>query len=192
MQNVHPRQWLWASANGLARGLEGAYRRANRLQSVGDLILLRLTEHREAEHRLEDGTVISPGDEMAVIHFNNSALRAAQTQRSRRHGGFVFARLLMDALRQLADAVEADARLRTLVGFRGVTWIPPHGRRLGFEIAPLPTTWRTRLLAWHFRLVLYGFNPETSRRVRGPLTPHEFWMSRQQLLANFGSGRRPR
>lgn len=186
------RHWLWYPTNGIFRMLEAGYQRLYRLEPVGELLLLQRRTYQGPPRRLDDTTELLCGQPLAIIHFNNSALAEAQTASGGRHGGFVFARLLFEALHDLADRVERDPAFAQVTGFRGVTWIPPHGRRIGFEIQPLPQSWRTRMLAWHFRCLLYAFNPQASSRERGPLRPHEFWMSRQQLLNNFGSGRRPR
>lgn len=182
----------WRLLNRLFRLIEAVYCRVHRLQPVGPLLYLQPQTYRGPARRLDDATQLEPGDPVAVIHFNNSGLQQAQMERRSSHGGFVFARLLITALQSLANEVQRDPQLRTVAGFHGVTWIPPHGRRIGFEARPLPRTWRTRLLGLYFRILLYAFNPATAQRLRGRLQPHEFWLSRDQLLENFAGGKSPR
>jgi hypothetical protein len=184
---------LWYPAHGLFRGLEALYQRAYKLQPVGPLLYVQEKPYRGPVRRLEGGGSLQPGDPIGIIHFNNTALQRAQRERGGPHGGFVFARLLVSALQSLAERVETDPALQRLPAFHGVTWIPPHGRRVGFEAQPLPDTWRNRLLALYFRMLLFAFNPQAARRERGrPLQAHEWWLSREQLQDKFGHGRRPR
>jgi hypothetical protein len=182
---------LWYPANVVFRGLEQAYRRFHRLIPVGPLLYIQPRAHRGPAVTLGD-TVLQPGDPVGVIHFNNEALERAQTARNARHGGFVFARLLFEALHALAERVQQDPELGRVAGFHGITWIPPHGQRVGFHAEPLPESWRTRWLSFYFRALLYAFNPQTAAAMSGELKPYQWWMSREQLLANFGDGRTPR
>jgi hypothetical protein len=182
----------WHALNRLFRLIDRVYCRVHRLQAVGPLLYIQPQTYRGPSRRLDDATVIAPGDRVAVLHFNNRNLQQAQQAAPRGQGGFVFARLLISALQTLAEQVREDPGLQPIAGFHGITWIPPHGRKIGFEARPLPPTWRTRVQAWYLGWLLYAFNPATARRLKGRLQPHAFWLSRQQLLTHFANGRRPR
>ncbi len=186
------RRLAWYLLNRLFRWIDLAYCRLHGLRPVGPLLYIQPQSYDGPPRRLQDATVIEPGDPVAVLHFNNSGLQQAQQARNSRHGGFVFARLLVSALQSLAEQVRKDPALQQLAGFHGVTWIPPHGARIGFEAQPLPDSWRTRLQGLYFRILLYAFSPATARRVGGRLQPHVFWLSRQQLLEHFADGKAPR
>lgn len=183
-------RYLWYPVNRLLWMIESAYRRLKRLRPVGRLFYIQPTTYDGPARELADGIRLQPGQPLGILHFNNRGLQRAQ--RSREPGGFVFARLMLATLADLAKAAEYDPELKRLVAFRGITWIPPHGRRVGFEAVPLPDTWRNRLLGRYFRLLLFAFNPASSRRFRQRLRPYEFWLSREQLLAQFSTDRRRR
>lgn len=183
-------RYLWYPVNRLLRVVESAYQRLKRLRPVGSLFYVQQTTYDGPVRELAGGVRLQSGQPLGILHFNNRGLQRAQS--SRRHSGFVFARLMLATLADLAEAVERDPELKHLVAFRGITWIPPHGRRVGFEAVPLPDTWRTRLLGWYFRLLLFAFNPASSRRFRQRLRPYEFWLSREHLLEQFSTDRNRR
>ncbi len=182
----------WYLLNRLFWVIERIYCRLHRLRPVGPWLYIQPQTYRGPPRRLEDATLIEPGDSVAVLHFNNSNLQQAQQAAGRGPGGFLFARLMIRALQSLAEQVQNDPALQSITGFHGITWIPPHGRKVGFEARPLPPTWRTRVRAWYFRVLLFAFSPATARRIQGRLQPHAFWLSRAQLLRHFANGRRPR
>jgi hypothetical protein len=182
---------LWYPVNAFFRFMELAYRQLYRLRPIGPLLYIQPSTYRGPERELGN-TLLRPGDPVGVIHFNNQALEQAQAASNGRHGGFVFARLLIQALQMLAERVQQDPELERVAGFHGITWIPPHGRKIGFFAEPLPDTWRTRWLALYFRMLLFAFNPKTSDAIGATLKPYEWWMSRDDLLQNFGGGKSPR
>ena len=101
-----------------------------------------------------------------------------------------FARLLRESLRHLADATRDDPTLRDVPVFHGVTWIREHGERVGFVSEPLPTGPRRRLLGAHFRILRWVFAPSLRTSVTGAPEPRLFWLTRSDLLENFGRGQR--
>jgi hypothetical protein len=185
------RRLVWYPANAFFRTLDVVYRQLFRLRPVGALLYIQPSTYRGPERQLGE-TLLRPGDPVGIIHFNNQALEQAQAARSSRHGGFVFARLLIQALQALADRVQHDPEMRKVAGFYGISWIPPHGGKVGFVAEPLPDNWRTRCRAAYFRMLLFAFSPTTAAAVGSSLRAHEWWMSRDQLLQNFGGGKAPR
>ncbi len=183
------RQLLWYPVNWTLGVVDFFYRRLMHLQPVGPLLYIKPLRYAGPARKLASGQVLLPGDPVGELHFNNTGL--AEAQRRGKNSGFVFARLMMDALHQLASAVQKDPKLGQLVGFQGVTWIPAHGQRVGFEAQPLPDNWRTRLLSGYFRLLLFAFNPASSKRMRGRLQPSLFFLSRERLLQEFASEQVP-
>jgi hypothetical protein len=182
---------FWYPANLLFRALERIYQRMFRLRPVGSLLYIQPGRYRGPAREL-GRTRLEPGDPIGVIHFNNQVLQRAQAARNARHRGFIFARLLIEGLQTLAERVQHDPELRAVHGFHGITWIPPHGSRVGFVAEPLPDTWRTRWLSLYFRMLLFAFNPATAAAVGDQLRPYEWWLSRDDLLQNFGDGKAPR
>lgn len=183
-------RYVWYPVNRLLRMIEPLYHRLKRLRPVGALFYVQQATYEGPARELTGGVRLRSGQPLGILHFNNRGLQRAQ--RSGGSAGFVFARLMLATLADLADAVERDPELKRLVAFRGITWIPPHGRGVGFEAVPLPDTWRNRLLGWYFRLLLFAFNPASSRRFRRRLQPYEFWLSREHLLEQFSTDRNMR
>ncbi len=194
------KRWLWRPTNLIMRGIESIYQKIRGLQPVGPLLYVHMTRYKGPRRELADGTLLCPGEPVGELHFNNRGLEQAQERGG--HHGFVFARLMLHALASLAQAVRQDPSLKAVTGFHGITWIRPHGRRVGFEAEPLPPGWRTWLLGWYFRLILYAFNPSSLRQAdrqgsrhdsrrqdnrsgRRRLDVYEFWLSRVQLLEKF-------
>ncbi|MDT8408147.1 MAG: hypothetical protein RQ741_00980 [Wenzhouxiangellaceae bacterium] len=174
---------LWFPTNALLQGIEYFYHKFKGLKPVGPLLYVQQTRYGGATHEFEDGLQLRPGDRVGVLHVNNRGL--ARAQRSGRSSSFIFARLMIEALGRLAEAVDEDPEMGRIAGFHGITWIPPHGRRVGFEAEPMPDSWRCRWLSLYFRILLFAFNPSASRRTPGRLQPCQFWLSRKQLLENF-------
>lgn len=185
------KELTWRTANVIFRSLEESYCRMLRLEPIGPLLYVKPQTYRGAAKDLGHWQVY-PGDRIGAIHFNNRALQEARPLDRERHGAFVFTRLLVQAMRELAYRAGQDPELGRVVAFRGVTWIPPHGQRMGFRAEPLQDGWRARWLACYFRMLLFAFDPRAARMVGATLHPHEFWMSRQDLLTHFGDGRLPR
>jgi hypothetical protein len=188
------KRWLWRPANLIMRGIDSVYQKVRGLQPVGPLLYVQKTRYKGPQRQLGDGTLLRPGQPVGLLHLNNRGLE--QAQQGGGHHGFVFARLMLQALASLAQAVRQDSSLNAVTGFHGITWIPPHGRRVGFEARQLPMNWRTWLLGWYFRLILYAFNPSSLRQAdrqaarQDPEKPrrlevYEFWLSREQLLEKF-------
>lgn len=164
------------------------YDRWHRVEPVGEFLRLELDRHHGPARELADGTRLGPGDPVGRLHLDNRRLLIGDEGRAR---AFRFAKLLLGSLAELARRVETDPALAAVQGFEGVSWIPPHGRMLGFEIEPLPPGWRAWRLRWHFRLLLWAFHPEGAAREADRLQPHRFWLSRRRLLDHFAGGRVP-
>ncbi len=176
----------WRLVHGGCLIQERIYRRLFGLRAVGELIYLGRGRYRGPGKVLADRTRINPGDPVGILHFDNLRLAAIEKQPgSQRHRGFVFMRLLRASLALLAERVQTEPVLEDLASFRGVTWLPPHGRHLGFEVETLPAGLHARWLKLHFRLMLYAFYPESAARQHRSLKPHVYWLTRRQLLARY-------
>lgn len=155
------------------------------LRSLGPVLHLGRVRYRGPALRFEDGTVLQDRAPIGRLHFNNAQI-AAIGEGSLQRTGFRFAKLMRQSLRQLAECASRDPAFRDIEVFQGVTWIPDHGRVVGFESRPLPSGWRKWLLAGHFRLLMWAFAPaaQTRARVRGE--PRIYWLTRTALTRNLG------
>jgi hypothetical protein len=160
------------------------YYRRHRLRTLGPVLFLGHARYRGPELRFEDGTLLRDNDPIGRLHFNNASI-AALGEGSLHRVGFRFAKLMRQSLRALADAAQSDPTLRDVAVFQGMTWLPAHGEVVGFVSTPLPKSWRTRLLAGHFRLLMSAFAPAARIRERGDAEPRLYWLTRAALVRNL-------
>lgn len=161
------------------------YYRRYRLRTLGPVLYLGRDHYHGPVIRFDDGTVLRDNDPIGRLHFNNASI-AALGEGSMHRVGFRFARLMRESLRQLYEAARTDADLQDVSVFQGVTWIPAHGEVVGFVSTPMPQSWRTRLLARHFRMLSWVFAPASRIRDRGDAGPRLYWLTRTALAQNVG------
>lgn len=178
-------RWLRQIARIVLGWTDKAYRRWHRLRAVGPMLLVASARYSGPAIRFADGTLLARGDEYGTLHFDNTRI-AALGEGGRIRTGVRFARLLRDSLALLADATRDDPGLRSVQAFAGVTWIGDHGGQVGFVSEPLPAGLRRRLLGAHFRLLRWAFAPSLRSSTTDAPEPRMFWLTRGQLLANFG------
>jgi hypothetical protein len=178
---------------GLARtclaGVDVVYRHRHRLRPIGPMLYVARARYPGPAMTFSDGTRLAPGDTYGALHFDNSRI-AALGEGSRLRTDVRFGRLLRQSFRHLADATRQDPALRDVPVFHGVTWIRDHGERVGFVSEPLPPGTRQRLLATHFRLMRWVFAPSLRTGSVDAPEPRMFWLTRTDLLQNFGRGER--
>lgn len=166
------------------------WRACHDLDAVDELICLSFETWQGPPRLLGGRTWLRAGDVVAHLHFNRDCLCDPRLSRQRKP--FAFARLLFCSLGHIAERIEAgDPELTRIRMFYGITWFRPHGQRLGFMVERLPDSFLTRLRILHFRLFLYAFFPAQAER-HSDLHPHAFWLSREDLLKNFGREAPPR
>jgi hypothetical protein len=164
--------------------VDGWYYRRHRLRTLGPVLYLGRTRYHGPDLRFEDGTVLRDNDPIGRLHFNNSSI-AALGEGSMHRVGFRFAKLMRASLRTLAEVAHSDPSLRDLSVFQGLTWIPAHGEVVGFVSTPAPKSWKTRVLAKHFRLLMWVFAPAARIRARKDAEPRQYWLTRAALVRNL-------
>ncbi|HKE95633.1 MAG TPA: hypothetical protein VKB34_15065 [Povalibacter sp.] len=161
------------------------YYRRYRLRTLGPVLYLGHDRYHGPPLQFEDGTLLRDNDPIGRLHFNNASI-AALGEGSMHRVGFRFAKLMRESLRQLDDAARSDPELRDVHVFQGVTWIPAHGDVVGFVSTPMPKSWKTRLLAGHFRMLSWVFAPASRIRDRADKEPRLYWLTREALARNVG------
>lgn len=149
------------------------------------MLFIGHARYRGPEIKFADGTVLRDNDPIGRLHFNNARI-AELGEGSLHRVGFRFAKLMRESLRQLAEVARTDPVFRDVRVFQGVTWIPAHGEVVGFVSTPLPRSWKTCLLAGHFRLLSWVFAPSAKIRERARAEPRLYWLTREALLRNVG------
>ncbi|MCW8196657.1 hypothetical protein F6455_17835 [Proteobacteria bacterium 005FR1] len=164
---------------------DAAYRVIFRLQPVNEFLFINRAVYKGPERRFADGTVLSPGDPIGVIHFNNQFMSQVQARSGKSNTGkraaFAFGAALIKSMHKLGQQLGQSPALGDLKVISGITWFKAHGRQLGFEIEPLPPGRRKRMLRAHFRVLLRLLFPHLAQRENHRLEPHQFWMTRNQL-----------
>ncbi len=128
---------------------------------------------------------------MVEIHVDNRAL--LEIQRNGRYTPWRALAVARADLRELARIVESGA-LGEVDGLRGLTLLAPAGPALGFEVRPLPPTWRWRLVGYYMAGLDAVFNPGGTRRLHRfrSRRPVELWMPGEALrwhASSDGAGR---
>ena len=169
--------------NILAR-VDAWYQRRHDLRALGPVLRVGCVRYHGPTLTFDDGTVLRDNEWMGSLHFNNSSI-AAIGEGSPHRTGFRFAKLMRESLRTLAEASQTDPQLRSLHVFHGVTWIPNHGTVVGFVSTPRAKTWRTRVLAAYFRLLMWTFAPAAKTRASASTEPRDYWLTQRMLAENL-------
>ena len=80
-------------------------------------------------------------------------------------------------------ADDISAASRSVV--RVVTVAMMDGEVVGFVSTPMPKTWKTRLLAAHFKMLMWVFAPAARIRNREQAEPRLYWLTREALSRNL-------
>ena len=126
--------------------------------------------------------MVAKGDLIVELHFDNSGLMHSSSEED--WNPFAVMEALGADLDELARRIGAGS-LGPVRALHGVTLFAVPGRRLGFEVRPVPHT-----LGWSFeRYFLIGLLPIYHRdgwrefdRMRRNRWPGELWMSVDSLL----------
>jgi hypothetical protein len=171
-------------AQKILGGVDAWYQRKHQLRALGPVLRIGYVRYRGPAIEFEDGTRLDDNELIGRLHFDNSNI-AAIGEGSLHRTGFRFAKLMRESLRLLAEAAQSDPELRSIHVFHGVTWMPEHGNVVGFVSRPRARTWRTRLLASYFKLLLWTFSPASRTRAKARAEPRDFWLTQRMLAQNL-------
>ena len=141
----------------------------------------RLTRHRGPPISLRDGTVVSSGDPLIELHFDNARL----LQRVGAAGWNPWqAFTLIDADLKRLNRLLQSGELPPVRALHGVTMYAAAGPRVGFEVRSVPRTVGWALERFYLIGLLPIYHPDGWRevdRMRRNRWPAHLWMSREQL-----------
>jgi len=147
------------------------------------ILRYRVAHHWGRPLTLKDGTRIASGDRVVELHFDNGVL-FQMSGTSDWSPWEIIERIDAD-LGALAEQA-AGGRLAQVRALHGVTLFASPGRRLGFELHPVPHTWTWSLQ----RFYMISFLPIYHRdgwhefdHMRRHRWPSELWMSINYLVA---------
>lgn len=135
---------------------------------------------------MNDGSWIEPGDWLAILHFNRECfMNSSANPKDYLRNALRFRKLLLSSFKQLAHDINANEKLVMVKAFHGVSWIPPHGEKLGFLIERLPDSALNQVRKFYFKILLKVFFPHIATAEKNPIQPHAYWLTRNNLLKNF-------
>jgi hypothetical protein len=141
--------------------------------------------------RLEDGTVIEPGEPVAELHLSNIRVTQIAAEPSERTMEWRLLGLLKAEFTILAEAC-VDGKISDQVkAFYGVNVLVAGARRLGFTLVPIPKGWNRLWLGfWEslLRLVYYSFKTKKKAALQRTMDPFEVWISRPELIRRYYKG----
>ena len=166
---------------GVLRLVDKVYHWRHQSVPVGPLVLVSPATYEGPQKRFIDGTVLQPGDPIGEIHFDNrvSARFVGQTSRT---AAISMLSVLRKSLRELAGKAVAEKPFCEYRAYRGITWMPPRGKSIGFEHEPLPESPYKRYLERYFKLLVWVVASARETRDNAMIEPVAFWMSRDELL----------
>lgn len=165
---------------------DGYWRRKHKVEKFDELLSFSFEKFTGERKMMNDGSWIEPGDYLAIIHFNRECFvnSSANPQHYIRNA-LRFRKLLLASFRQLASAIHEHEKLMNIKVFHGVSWLPPHGEKLGFFIERLPDSTLTLIRKFYFTVLLKVFFPHVSALDNNQIQPHAYWLTRQNLLKHF-------
>ena len=149
----------------------------------GGILRYRLAHHWGRLLVLKDGTRVSFGDRVVELHFDNELLR--QVAGAPDWSPWETIERIDADLEALAPLV-SSGRLARARALHGVTLFASPGRRLGFELHPVPHTWSWSLQRFYMISLLPIYHRNGWREfdhMRRSRWPAELWMSIDHLLA---------
>ncbi len=162
-----------------------AWRQRIRPVRPGAMLRYAVSRHRGARVALRDGSSISDGDPIIELHFDNHRL----VELSR--GGTSPWQFLQHARQDLAELERllSSGAVAEAKALHGVTLFAPAVARLGFEVRPLPRTWRSAFERFFMvgLVVLYHPAGWTAAARHAMRWPGEIWMSRSALTRRYSS-----
>lgn len=180
-----PTDWVRQITQSALCKVDDRYHRRHGLQPIGEVLYAGRARYHGPAREFADGTRLTPGDFIGTLHFNNARFPRIEADTATR-AALRFARLMLESMRILADRARQDAGFADLTVYHAVSWLPPHGQRIGFITEPFPDGPRKRLIAAYFRLLVWAFAPAEQTRVAARPDPTVYWLTRKELRRRFG------
>ncbi len=155
-------------------------------------INVRLRRRRGEPVKLDDGSVVNPGDLLIEVHLNKDwFLRKKDMMHLPGKTGWEFLSAFSEDLKYLAKHVSDGTFASEIKAVHGRTLLrQDHGKqRLGFTVMDLPDSPWGHLSQFYLAGLRQAYYPERARRPIAkakPLVRKEIWMSRKKLLQCYG------
>jgi peptidoglycan-N-acetylglucosamine deacetylase len=176
------------------RALEAYFQRRYGIRTLEDdpaaLLAYNLFEYRGPEVALRDGTRVRSGDTVMELHFRREALAPLMADGDAARMGLGLIKLGDRDMPRLAHLLARDPALRDVKALHALTLFHRGIPRWGFEVLPVTEWWVERWFTWWHRLLLardHAHGAGHVREHREKLVTRHVWLSREALLARYGS-----
>lgn len=167
---------------------DGYWRRRNGVEKFDDLLSFSFETFSGERRVMNDGTWIEPGDYLAILHFNRECfINSSPNPQHYLRNALRFRKLLLSSFRRLAKDINENEKFVMVKVFHGVSWLPPHGEKLGFLIERLPDSTLNIVRKVYFKILLKVFFPHVAALEKNRIQPHAYWLTRQNLLKHFAT-----
>lgn len=165
---------------------DGYWRRKHQVEKFDELLSFSFENYSGEPRVMNDGSRVEPGDRLAILHFNRECfMNSSGKPQDYIRNALRFRKLILSSLKRLANELEANEKFGRVKAFHGVSWLPPHGEKLGFVIERLPDSARNRARSFYFKLMISAFFPHIAASEKQRIQPHAYWLTRGNLLKNF-------
>lgn len=178
-------EWMRQVAQRCLGKVDKLYHRWHGLQPIGEVLYVGRTRYRGPAITFADGTQLKTGDFMGTLHLNNARFPDLEADTSIQ-AALRFTRLMLASMRILAEQGRQDPHFSELTVYNAVSWLGPHGAKVGFQTQPVPPGPRKYLSSLYFRLLVWTFAPAQQTRASASPEPTIYWLTREQLLQRFG------
>jgi hypothetical protein len=167
---------------------DGYWRRQHGVEKFDALLSFSFEQYAGKRRLMNDESWVEAGDWLAILHFNRECFIGSSAQpKDNLRNALRFKKQLQLSFSHLAIEIKANQKFGRVKAFHGVSWLPPHGEKLGFLIERLPDSPLNQLRKVYFSLLLKTFFPQLVRAENKPIQPHAFWLTRQNLLKHFAT-----
>ena len=165
---------------------DASWRRRHGVERFDELLSFSFETFSGERRIMNDGTWIEPGDYLAILHFNRECFSSSSSDpRQYARNALRFRRLILASFKSLAQAIHQNEKFTRVKAFHGVSWLPPHGEKLGFLIERMPNSAINTVRKLYFTLLLRVFFPHLAAQENNRIQPHAYWLTRDNLLKNF-------
>jgi hypothetical protein len=169
---------------------DGYWRRKHNVERFDDLLSFSFEKYSGECQIMDDETWIEPGDCLAIIHFNRECFtNASNDPKQNARNALRFRRMILSSFKQLAKDIDQNEKFSNVKAFHGISWLPPHGEKLGFVIEKLPDSIPNFIRKFYITVLLKTFFPHIAMQGTHRVELHAYWLTRQALLENFSMDR---
>ncbi|HSC68440.1 MAG TPA: hypothetical protein VLC79_12160, partial [Cellvibrio sp.] len=154
---------------------DARWRRKHKVEKFDDLLSFSFEKFAGERRLMNDGTWVEPGDDLAILHFNRECFaNLSGSPKDYIRNALRFRKLLLGSFAKLAQDVNCNEKFLNVKAFHGISWIPPHGQKLGFLIEPVPGSMHNKIRKIYFKILLKVFFPHVATGEKTPIQAHAY------------------